>query len=76
MSTRLQISALIYMMVQAVIFGACIIIVMATPLQKFAMSLIPIIVIVSALVSFPVSWALAPRLRARFWRQRQLAKYQ
>jgi hypothetical protein len=67
-STRMQIVALIYMMVQAVTFGIGIIIVLATPLQAEAMKMIPVVVVASSLVSIPASWLLAPRLQARYWR--------
>ena len=69
MSIRLQISILVYIMVQAVMFGVGIILVLATPLSAFAMNLIPWVVGVSAIVSVPVAWIIAPRLRARFQRQ-------
>jgi hypothetical protein len=66
MSIRLQISILVYIMVQAVMFGVGIILVLATPLSAFAMNLIPWVVGVSAIVSVPAAWIIAPRLRARF----------
>jgi hypothetical protein len=56
------------MMVQAVAFGVGAILVLATPLQAEAMKLMPIVVIASSIVSVPLSWFLAPRLQARFWR--------
>ena len=67
-SAQMQIAALIYMMVQAVFFGIGIILVLGTPLQAEAMKLIPAVVVASSLVSAPVSWLLAPRLQARYWR--------
>jgi len=67
-TTRLSIAALIYMMVQAVTFGVGAILVLATPLQAEAMKLMPVVVIASSIVSVPISWFLAPRLQARFWR--------
>ncbi|HMN73707.1 MAG TPA: hypothetical protein PKA55_17750 [Rhodoblastus sp.] len=70
MSTRLQLSAMVYMMVQAVMFGVGAVLVLGTPLANTAMTLMPWVVISSALLSAPISWALAPRLRARFWRER------
>lgn len=69
MSIRLQISILVYVMVQAVVFGVGIVLVLATPLSAFAMNLMPWVVGVSAIVSAPVSWWIAPRMRARFQRQ-------
>ena len=68
MTTRISIAALIYMMVQGVTFGVGAILVLATPLQAEAMKLMPVAVIASSIVSVPISWFLAPRLQARFWR--------
>jgi hypothetical protein len=67
MGVRLQISALIFMMVQAVVFGIGTVLVLATPLQKLAMELLPAVVVASFIISAPLSWFIAPRLRARFW---------
>ena len=67
-STRMQVAAVIYMMVQAVTFGIGVVLVLATPLQAEAMKLLPVVVLVSAIASVPISWWLAPRLQARFWR--------
>jgi hypothetical protein len=67
-TTRVSIAVLIYMMVQAVTFGVGAILVLATPLQAEAMKLMPVVVIASSIVSVPISWFLAPRLQARFWR--------
>ncbi|WP_294532634.1 hypothetical protein [uncultured Rhodoblastus sp.] len=69
MSIRLQISILIYTMVQAVLFGVGTVLVLATPLSALAMNLMPWVIGVSAVLSVPLSWMLAPRLRARFLRQ-------
>jgi hypothetical protein len=69
-SIQLQISILVYIMVQAVVFGVGIVLVLATPLSASAMNLMPWVVGVSAIVSAPVSWLIAPRLRARFQRQK------
>ena len=70
MKARMWIAALIYMMVQAVTFGAGAVLVLATPLQTEAMTLMPVVVAASSLVSIPISWLLAPRLQARFWRKK------
>jgi hypothetical protein len=69
MSIRLQISILVYVMVQAVLFGVGTVLVLATPLSAVAMNLMPWVVAVSALLSAPVAWIIAPHLRARFQRQ-------
>ena len=70
MSVRLQIAALIFMMVQGVLFGVGVTLLLATPLAEFAMQMMPWVVGVSFLVSLPLSWMIAPRLRARYWRRR------
>jgi uncharacterized Tic20 family protein len=70
MSVRFQIAALIFMMVQAVLFGVGATIVLATPLSAFAMQAMPWVVGISFIISVPLSWMIAPRLRARFWNQR------
>ena len=72
MFVRMQITALVYMMVQAVMFGVGVLLVLTTPLESMAMQLMPWVVGVSAVVSLPVSWMIAPRLRARYWRERGL----
>lgn len=68
MSLRFQIAAMVFMMMQAVLFGVGAVLVLATPLAEHAMALMPWVVGVSILLSAPLSWAIAPRLRARFWR--------
>jgi hypothetical protein len=70
MRTRLFITSLVFMMVQAMLFGVGVVLVLATPLSAFAMQLMPWVVGVSFVLSLPASWAIAPRLRARYWRAR------
>lgn len=71
MSTKVAIAALIYSMVNAVLFGTGLIIVLTVPaLSAHAIALVPAVVIVSLVLAVPVSWIVAPRLRARYWRQR------
>jgi flagellar biosynthesis protein FliQ len=70
MSIRLQIAALVYLMVQAMMFGIGIVLVLATPLKEMAMTLLPGVVLVSAILSLPLSWLIAPRLQARYWRRK------
>lgn len=65
MSVRFQIALLVFMMVQAVLFGIGTIVVLTTPLTAFAMQLMPWVIGVSATISAPVSWLIAPRLRTR-----------
>jgi len=66
MYVRVQIAALVFMMVQAVLFGTGAILVLATPLTAYAMQLMPWVVVVSAVIALPLSWMLAPRLRLRY----------
>ena len=71
-NARMWIAAVIYMMVQAVTFGVGTVLVLATPLQAEAMKLLPVVVIVSSIASIPISWWMAPRLQARFWRAKRM----
>lgn len=69
MSVRLQIAAMLFMMIQAMAFFAVLLVLILTPLSREALALMPWVVVVSVAVSAPLSWWLAPRLRARTWRQ-------
>ena len=66
MFVRLVTAPLVFMMVQGVQFGVGTILVLSTPLTAFAMQLMPWVVGISAIVSLPLSWLTAPRLRSRF----------
>lgn len=68
LKTRLAIATLIYMMLQGFVFGTGVVLVLATPLAAHAMELMPWVVVASLIVAAPLSWWLAPRLRARYWR--------
>lgn len=68
MRTRIGIAAMVFMMVQAVLFGVGALLVLATPLSADAVKLMPVVILGSFLLSAPFSWWLAPRLRARYWR--------
>jgi hypothetical protein len=70
MWTRLQIAAMVFMMVQAVLFGMGMVSILATPLNQSAMTLVPWMIALSFIVSAPLSWLIAPRLRQRYWRKR------
>lgn len=71
MSTRFGIAVLVYLMLQAVLFGIGAVLVLATPLKETAMQLMPWVIGVSFVIAAPLSWWLAPRLRARYWRARR-----
>jgi membrane protein implicated in regulation of membrane protease activity len=65
MFVRIQMAALIFMMAQAVLFGIGAVLVLATPLTDYAMQLMPWVVVVSVIVSLPLSWMMVPWLRTR-----------
>lgn len=72
MSIRFRIASLIFGMINAVVFGAGAILVLSVPdLSAQAMTLLPVVVALSFLISAPAAWFLAPRLRLRFWRARE-----
>ena len=68
MVLRLSIAALVFMMIQAIVFYVGALLVLATPLQEMAMELMPVVVVVSSIISIPISWFIAPRLQARYWK--------
>ncbi|KAB2675847.1 hypothetical protein F9K85_13110 [Brucella tritici] len=73
MSVRFQIAALINIMVNAVVFGVGAITVLSIPILSVnAMLWLPIVVAASIVLSPPISWWLAPRLRNRYWQKRNL----
>ena len=57
---RVQIAAMVYLMVQAVMFGIGVTLVLATPLADRAMNLMPWVVATAAVLSIPISWMIAP----------------
>lgn len=65
MSVRFQIASLVFLMVQAVLFGIGAVLVLATPLAEMAQRLMPLVVAVSLGISIPLSWEIAPRLQVR-----------
>ena len=69
MSTRLEIAALVFMMTSAVAFGIGIVPILMIPaFANHAFETIPAVVLASVAISAPLSWFIAPRLRARYWR--------
>ena len=69
MSTRFQIAALVFMMTNAVAFGIGIVPILMIPaFVNHAFEAIPAVVLASFVISAPLSWFIAPRLRARYWR--------
>lgn len=73
MTNRLAITLLLYGMVQGVLFGAALLAVFYTPVLNSNLAIfIPLAVLASAAIAIPLSWKLAPRLRARH--QRRMAR--
>jgi hypothetical protein len=66
----MQIASMVFMMVQAVLFGIGMVAILATSLDEKAMTLIPWMIAATFFVSVPLAWMLAPRLQMRYWRQR------
>jgi hypothetical protein len=74
LSTRSRIGLVIYGMTNAVLFGIGLILLLS--IESFSRHLwigIPIVVVASALLAWPISVLIAPRLRKPLWRRRQLA---
>ena len=61
---------LVFMMVQAMVFGTGAVLVLATPLSDYAMQLFPWVVGLSVVISVPLSWQLAPLFIVRLSRSR------
>jgi hypothetical protein len=70
--TRLMVAAVVYPMVQAVLFGAGLIAVLILAPQVSAQVSIPLTIGVTAMASLPISWMIAPRLMARHRRRAKL----
>ena len=75
MSRRWMITAVIYMMVNAVWFGIGVTAVLSIPtLAEQASTLIWVVTVVSFLLALPIAYVLAPRLRARYQRRQELRR--
>ena len=75
-ATRAQIASLVYVMTNAVLFGAGLILVLSSrTLSADAGFWIAVIVPASFILAAPISWWMAPRLRARYWRPRMIADH-
>ena len=71
--TRLMVAAVVYPMVQAVLFGAGLIAVLILAPQVTAQVSIPLTIGVTSMASLPISWMIAPRLMARYRRRKSVA---
>jgi uncharacterized protein (DUF983 family) len=69
---RLRVAALIFMMVNAVVFGVGLVSVLMTPaLAYHAFFWIPAVIVTSFVLSAPLSWFIAPSMMMRFTRARR-----
>lgn len=68
MSTRAFITVVLSLMINAVLFGAGAILVLSVPaLAEQAKYLLPVVVVLSFVLTPFIAWKMAPRLRARYW---------
>ena len=68
---RAGIAALLYSMTNAVLFGGGLVFVLSVPeLRGHGAAAIAAVVVLSMVLAAPAAWMIAPRLRARYWRQR------
>lgn len=67
MRTNLAIAALIFPMIQAMLFGAGVVALLAAAAPTVAY---PVMIAVTFAASLPLSLLIAPRLRSRAWRAR------
>ena len=67
---RLALAVLVFMNLQAVVFGFGMMAALYYPNQSGDSGFfwIPVVVAVSSVISAALSWWIAPHLRARFWR--------
>jgi len=71
---RLRVAALIFVMVNAVVFGVGLVTVLMTPaLSQHAFLWIPIVIVSSFVFSPPLAWLIAPMMMQRFIQARRLA---
>ena len=69
---RLRVAALIFMMVNAVVFGVGLVAVLTTPaVAQQAFFWIPAVVVSSFAFSAPLAWFIAPMMMQRFIQSRQ-----
>ena len=68
---RARVAALVFSMVNAVVFGAGLVAVLSIPaLSAHAFFWIPVVVLTSFLFAAPLSWLIAPMMMLRFVRAR------
>jgi hypothetical protein len=61
---------MVFMMVQAVLFGAGAVAILMSPLRDQATFYMPVMIAVTMVVAAMLSWKITPRLQMRYWRKR------
>ena len=70
---RLRVAVLIFVMVNAVVFGVGLVAVLTTPaLSQHAFFWIPVVVVTSFAFSPPLAWLIAPMMMQRFIQARNM----
>jgi uncharacterized protein (DUF983 family) len=70
--TRLRVAALIFVMVNAVVFGVGLVAVLTTPApSQHAFLWIPVVIVSSFVLSPPLAWLIAPMMMQRFIQARR-----
>ena len=66
---RLALAVMVFMMLQAVVFGFGMIAVLYYPTltEHAGFFWVPVVIATTSIISAPVSWWIAPHLRARYW---------
>ena len=73
--TRVWIAAMIYPIANAVLFGAGAALVLTVPyLRANSDWALPGMIVAALVLAMPISYMLAPRLRQRYWREREDTK--
>lgn len=72
---QLFLSVLVFMMVQAVLFGVGAVAILATPLAEYAEDLMAPMIIVTTLVSIPIAWRIAVKMRLNNLRVQHLWRH-
>ena len=72
MKTRLWIAALLFPVINGLLFGLGVIPLLSIPaLAEHAKALFPYVVAASFVAAVPVAWLIAPRLRQSYWQSRK-----
>lgn len=77
MSVRLQLAIMVGLMINAILFGIGIVTVLSIPvLADNAKYSIPVLVVACFTITPFIAWLMAPRLRLRYWQDREQARKQ